>query len=225
MLAWLKVQKVSFHGSRVQRTMPLRFMVERPPGAVESQLIAPDADWLPYLTSDAKEAVEWRLLQPEDNLQTLGLRHVALRLRPNIRAEPSSQAFSTFVSNRRGTEHHLVRWFLKGRVGIMRGCADLVSLAWGSHPEAMAGPTAEGRFLLACVTFNVISAIRKMCLGKDENNASLSRFRGLLIHIAGQVAIRGKLRRLKLFDAEAAERFRRVNEVFALPERALSKRG
>jgi hypothetical protein len=86
-------------------------------------------------------------------------------------------------------------------------------------------------FKLALLTYNLISAIKGLCLEGEERTARLKKFRLLLIHVAGRMNRNNCVMGLRLCQDEAAlRRMQRVWAVFALPTqataaKALGRRG
>lgn len=80
-------------------------------------------------------------------------------------------------------------------------------------------------FKIALLTYNLVSAIKGLCLEGEERTARLKRFRLLLIHIAGRMNRNNCVMGLRLcHHAQALQRMQRVWQVFALPTQATSSK-
>ena len=78
-------------------------------------------------------------------------------------------------------------------------------------------------FKLALLAYNLVSAMKGLCLEGEERTARLKKFRLLLIHLAGRMNRNDCVMGLRLCaDAKAIRRMQRVWEVFALPTQATS---
>ena len=78
-------------------------------------------------------------------------------------------------------------------------------------------------FKIALLTYNLVSAIKGLCLEGEERTARMKRFRLLLIHIAGRMNRNNCVMGLRLCNnAEALKRMQRVWRVFALATQATS---
>jgi hypothetical protein len=76
-------------------------------------------------------------------------------------------------------------------------------------------------FKIALLTYNIISAIKGLCLEGEERTARLKRFRLLLIHVAGRMNRNNCVMGLRLcHNAAALRRMQKVWSVLALPTQA-----
>jgi hypothetical protein len=78
-------------------------------------------------------------------------------------------------------------------------------------------------FKIALLTYNVISAIKGLCLEEEERTARMKRFRLLLIHVAGRMNRNNCVMGLRVCNNTAAlKRMQTVWRVFELPTQATS---
>jgi hypothetical protein len=78
-------------------------------------------------------------------------------------------------------------------------------------------------FKLALLAYNLVSAMKGLCLTGEERTARLKKFRLLLIQVAGRMNRNNCVMGLRLCaDARTVQRLRKVWEVFALPTQATS---
>ena len=78
-------------------------------------------------------------------------------------------------------------------------------------------------FKISLLTYNLVSAIKGLCLEEEERTARMKRFRLLLIHVAGRMNRNNCVMGLRLCHNRAAlRRMQRVWQVFELPTQATS---
>ena len=78
-------------------------------------------------------------------------------------------------------------------------------------------------FKIVLLTYNIVSAIKGLCLEEDERTARMKRFRLLLIHVAGRMNRNNCVMGLRLCNnADALKRMQKVWSVFELPTHATS---
>ena len=78
-------------------------------------------------------------------------------------------------------------------------------------------------FKISLLTYNIVSAIKGLCLEGQERKARMKRFRLLLIQVAGRMNRNNCVMGLRLCNnTEALKRMQKVWEVFALPTQATS---
>ena len=76
---------------------------------------------------------------------------------------------------------------------------------------------------MSLITYNLVSAIRSLCLEPQERTARMKRFRMLVIAVAGWLNRNNCVMGLRLCaSAETMKRLQRVWEVFELPTQATS---
>ena len=71
--------------------------------------------------------------------------------------------------------------------------------------------------------YNIISAMKGLCLEEPERTARMKRFRLLVIHVAGRMNRNDCVMGLRLCNnTEAIKRMQKIWKVFALPTQATS---
>jgi hypothetical protein len=101
----------------------------------------------------------------------------------------------------------------------------------GGHVPSQRFGVNSAWFKIALLTYNIVSAIKGLCLEGEERTARMKRFRLLLIHVAGRMNRNNCVMGLRLCNhAEALKRMQRVWKIFELPTqatnaKALGRRG
>jgi len=101
----------------------------------------------------------------------------------------------------------------------------------GGHVPSQRFGVNSAWFKLALLTYNLVSAIKGLCLEGEERTARLKKFRLLLIQVAGRMNRNNCVMGLRVCgDAAALRRMQRVWAVFALATqataaKALGRRG
>jgi hypothetical protein len=91
----------------------------------------------------------------------------------------------------------------------------------GRHVPSQRFGVDSAWFKIALFTYNLVSAIKGLCLEGEERTAPMKRFRLLLIHIAGRMNRNNCVMGLRLCNnADALKRMQRVWEVFELTTQA-----
>jgi hypothetical protein len=71
------------------------------------------------------------------------------------------------------------------------------------------------------LAYNLVSAMKGLCLDSEERTARLKKFRLLIIHLAGRLSRNGCVLRLRFCaTAQTIKRIAKVWEVFTLPTQA-----
>ena len=93
----------------------------------------------------------------------------------------------------------------------------------GGHVPSQRFGVNSAWFKIALLTYNIVSAIKGLCLEGEERTARMKRFRLLLIHVAGRMNRNNCVMGLRLCNnAAALKRMQRVWQVFELPTQATS---
>jgi Transposase DDE domain group 1 len=155
------------------------------------------------------------------------LRYVGLRLlKPQglLFADGSDRHHHAVITNQKEMEGgRLLRWH-REKAGTVEHTHDEVKneLAGGRMPSQRFGVNGAW-FKLSLLAYNVVSAIKGLCLEGEERTARLKKFRLLLIHLAGRMNRNNCVMGLRLCaDVKAVRRLQKVWEVFALPTQATS---
>lgn len=169
-----------------------------------------------------------------ESKESVPLRYVGLRLlKPQgvLFADGSDRHFHAVLTNEKTDGGKLLDWH-REKAGTVEHTHDEVKneLGGGRMPSQRFGVNTAW-FKLSLLAYNLVSAIKGLCLEKDEKTARLKRFRLLLIQVAGRMNRNNCVMGLRLCNnLQAIERMKKIWEVFALPTqatsaKALGKRG
>lgn len=169
-----------------------------------------------------------------ESKESLPLRYVGLRLLKRqglLFADGSDRHFHAVITNEQMDGGQLFEWH-REKAGTVEHTHDEVKneLGGGHLPSQRFGVNSAW-FKLSLLAYNLVSAIKGLCLEEEERTARLKRFRLLLIHLAGRMNRNNCVMGLRLCnDRKAIERMKKVWEVFELPThatsaQALGKRG
>ena len=131
--------------------------------------------------------------------------------------------FHAVVTNQRIEGGRLLDWH-REKAGTVEHTHDEVKneLGGGHVPSQRFGVNSVW-FKISLLTYNLVSAIKGLCLEGEERTARMKRFRLLLIHVAGRMNRNNCVMGLRLcHDAAALKRMQRVWQVFELPTQATS---
>ena len=93
----------------------------------------------------------------------------------------------------------------------------------GGHVPSQRFGVNSAWFKISLLTYNMVSAIKGLCLEGQEQTARMKKFRLLLIHVAGRMNRNNCVMGLRLCNnAAALQRMQRVWKVFELPTQATS---
>ena len=101
----------------------------------------------------------------------------------------------------------------------------------GDHVPSQRFGVNSAWFKIALLTYNIVSAIKGLCLEGEERSVRLKKFRLLLIHVAGRMNRNNCVMGLRLCNnTQALQRMQRVWKIFELPTqataaKALGRRG
>jgi Transposase DDE domain group 1 len=155
-----------------------------------------------------------------------GLRYVGLRLlKPQgvLFKDGTDRHFHAVVTNQKLDGGRLLDWH-REKAGTVEHTHDEVKneLGGGHVPSQRFGVNSAW-FKIALLTYNLVSAIKGLCLEAEERTARMKRFRLLLIHVAGRMNRNNCVMGLRLcHDAAALKRMQKVWKVFELPTQATS---
>jgi hypothetical protein len=155
-----------------------------------------------------------------------GLRYVGLRLlKPQgvLFKDGSDRHFHAVVTNQKLDGGRLLDWH-REKAGTVEHTHDEVKneLGGGHVPSQRFGVNSAW-FKIALLTYNMVSAIKGLCLEAEERTARMKRFRLLLIHVAGRMNRNNCVMGLRLCnDARALKRMQKVWKLFELPTQATS---
>jgi len=155
------------------------------------------------------------------------LRYVGLRLlKPQgvLFKDGTDRHFHAVITNEQEWDGaRLLEWH-RQKAGTVEHTHDEVKneLGGGHVPSQRFGVNSAW-FKIALLTYNLISAIKGLCLEGEDRTARLKRLRLLLIHIAGRMNRNNCVMGLRVCNnAQGLKRMQRVWEVFELPTQATS---
>ena len=191
-----------------------------------------EADWKTFDKEDDGTLRQWAEVdfvpgEKSEHKDSKPLRYVGLRLlKPQgvLFKDGSDRHFHAVITNEQEWDGaRLLQWH-REKAGTVEHTHDEVKneLGGGHVPSQRFGVNSAW-FKIALLTYNLISAIKGLCLEGDERTARLKRLRLLLIHIAGRMNRNNCLMGLRVCNnAEALQRMQRVWKVFELPTQATS---
>jgi hypothetical protein len=198
-----------------------------------------DADWQTFGQEDDGTLRQWAEVDfvPGDEYEhkdSQPLRYVGLRLlKPQgvLFGDGSDRHFHAVITNQKLAGDRLLDWH-REKAGTVEHTHDEVKneLAGGHMPSQRFGVNGAW-FKISLLTYNLVSAIKGLCLEGEERTARLKRFRLLLIHIAGRMNRNNCVMGLRLcHNVAALKRMQKVWQVFDLPTqatatKALGRRG
>jgi len=205
--------------------------------AVQSEALAAalrqitEKDWQTFDKEDDGTLRQWAEVAfvPGDKYESKEshpLRYVGLRLlKPQgvLFGDGTDRHFHAIITHERTDGGRLLTWH-REKAGTVEHTHDEVKneLGGGHLPSQRFGVNSAW-FKLSLVTYNIISAIKGLCLEEPERTARMKRFRLLVIHVAGRMNRNDCVMGLRLcHHTEAIKRMQKIWKVFALPTQATS---
>ena len=154
------------------------------------------------------------------------LRYVGLRLlKPQgvLFKDGTDRHFHAVITNEPTEGGRLMEWH-REKAGTVEHTHDEVKNGLGgSHVPSQRFGVNSAWFKLALLTYNIVSAIKGLCLAGEERTARMKRFRLLLIHVAGRMNRNNCVMGLRVCNnAAVLKRMQAVWRVFELPTQATS---
>jgi hypothetical protein len=154
------------------------------------------------------------------------LRYVGLRLlKPQgvLFKDGTDRHFHAVITNEPTEGARLLEWH-REKAGTVEHTHDEVKNELGGrHVPSQRFGVNSAWFKLALLTYNIVSAIKGLCLEAEERTARLKRFRLLLIQVAGRMNRNNCVMGLRVCNNMAAlKRMQAVWKVFELPTQATS---
>lgn len=152
------------------------------------------------------------------------LRYVGLRLlkpQGSLFNDGTDRHHYAVVTNLDWVGDKLLNWH-REKAGTVEHVHDEIKngLAGDRVPSQLMGANAAW-FKLNLITYNLISAIKGLCLNPEERTARMKKFRLLVIHLAGRLNRNGCVLKLRFCATkEAIGRIQKIWEVFDLPTQA-----
>ncbi len=190
-----------------------------------------ESDWKTFGREEDGTQRQWAEVEfvPGDKYESkesVPLRYVGLRLlKPQgvLFADGSDRHFHAVITNQQTEGGRLLEWH-REKAGTVEHTHDEVKneLGGGRMPSQRFGVNSAW-FKLSLLAYNVVSAIKGLCLEGEERTARMKRFRLLLIHVAGRMNRNNCVMGLRLCnDRKVIERMKKVWEVFELATQATS---
>jgi len=190
-----------------------------------------EAHWKSFGKEDDGTLRQWAEVDfvPGDKTehkQSKPLRYVGLRLlKPQgvLFKDGTDRRFHAVITNEATEGGRLLDWH-REKAGTVEHTHDEVKneLGGGHVPSQRFGVNSAW-FKIALLTYNVISAIKGLCLEGEERIARMKRFRLLLVHVAGRMNRNNCVMGLRVCNNVAAlKRMQAVWRVFELPTQATS---
>jgi hypothetical protein len=191
----------------------------------------PEAGWKTFGTEADGTLRQWAEVDfvPGDKYErkeSQPLRYVGLRLlKPQgvLFHDGTDRHFHAVVTNQKLEGGRLLDWH-REKAGTVEHTHDEVKneLGGGHVPSQRFGVNSAW-FKISLLTYNIVSAIKGLCLEGEERTARMKRFRLLLIHVAGRMNRNNCVMGLRLcHNVAALKRMQRVWKVFELPTQATS---
>ena len=155
------------------------------------------------------------------------LRYVGLRLlkpQGELFQDGTDRHFHAVLTNQLTLDGgRLLEWH-REKAGTIEHVHDEVkNELGGKHVPSQRFGVNAAWFKIGLLTYNLVSAIKGLCLEGEERTARLKRFRLLLIHLAGRMNRNNCVMGLRLCNNVAAlKRMQQVWQVFELPTQATS---
>jgi hypothetical protein len=190
-----------------------------------------DTGWKTFGTEEDGTLRQWAEVdfvpgEKYERKEGQALRYVGLRLlKPQgvLFHDGTDRHFHAVVTNQKLEGDRLLDWH-REKAGTVEHTHDEVKneLGGGHVPSQRFGVNSVW-FKISLLTYNLVSAIKGLCLEGEERRARMKRFRLLLIHVAGRMNRNNCVMGLRLcHDAPALKRMQRVWHVFELPTQATS---
>jgi hypothetical protein len=190
-----------------------------------------EADWKTFGQEEDGTLRQWAdvdFVPGEDyeSKQSQPLRYVGLRLlkpQGELFGDGTDRHFHAVVTNQKLDGGGLLDWH-REKAGTVEHTHDEVKNALGGgHVPSQRFGVNSTWFKLSLLTYNLVSALRRLCLDGQERTARMKKFRLLLIHVAGRMNRNNCVMGLRLCnDAQALKRMQKVWRVFELPTHATS---
>ncbi len=190
-----------------------------------------DGDWKTFGKEPDGTLRQWAEVDfvPTDQYErkdSRPLRYVGLRLlKPQgvLFKDGTDRHFHAVITNQQTDGGRLLEWHREKAGSIEHTHDEVKNELGGGHVPSQRFGVNSAWFKISLLTYNLISAIKGLCLEGEERTARMKKFRLLLIHVAGRMNRNNCVMGLRLCNNVAAlKRMQRVWEVFKLPTHATS---
>jgi len=190
-----------------------------------------EADWKTFGTEEDGTLRQWAEVdfvpgEKYEHKDSQPLRYVGLRLlkaQGVLFHDGTDRHFHAVVTNQKLEGGRLLDWH-REKAGTVEHSHDEVKngLGGGHMPSQRFGVNSAW-FKIVLLTYNIVSAIKGLCLEGEERTARMKKFRLLLIHVAGRMNRNNCVMGLRLCNNVAAlKRMQKVWKVLELPTQATS---
>ncbi len=191
-----------------------------------------EGDWETFGKEDDGTLRQWAEVdfvpgEKSEHKESQPLRYVGLRLlKPQgvLFKDGTDRHFHAVITNQKEMDGgRLLDWH-REKAGTVEHTHDEVKngLGGGHVPSQRFGVNSAW-FKISLLTYNLVSAIKGLCLEGEERTARLKRFRLLLIHVAGRMNRNNCVMGLRVcHHGQALQRMQKVWKIFALPTQATS---
>jgi DDE family transposase len=162
--------------------------------------------------------------EPGEKKDSQPLRYVGLRLlkpQGELFADGADRHHHAVVTNLDWAGARLLQWH-REKAGTIEHVHDEVKNALGGgHLPSQHFNANAAWFKLALMAYNIVSAMRRLCLEPQERTVRLKKFRLLVLNVAGRMSRFQCTLRLRLCAAKTViARLMKIWEVFELPTQA-----
>ena len=152
------------------------------------------------------------------------LRYVGMHLlKPQgvLFKDGTDRHYHAVVTNQKIDGGRLLDWH-REKAGTVEHTHDEVkNQLGGGHVPSQRFGVNSAWFKISLLTYNLVSAIKGLCLSGEERTARMKKFRLLVIHLAGRMNRNNCVMGLRLCqDAAGLKRLQAIWKVFALPTQA-----
>jgi hypothetical protein len=191
----------------------------------------PEPGWKTFGTEDDGTLRQWAEVdfvpgEKSERKESQPLRYVGLRLlkaQGVLFGDGTDRHFHAVVTNQKMDGARLLDWHREKAGTIEHTHDEVKNELGGQHMPSQRFGVNSVWFKISLLTYNIVSAIKGLCLEGQERKARMKRFRLLLIQVAGRMNRNNCVMGLRLCNnTEALKRMQKVWEVFALPTQATS---
>ena len=188
-----------------------------------------EADWKTFGKEDDGTLRQWAEVDfvPGDKSEhkdSQPLIYVGLRLlKPQglLFGDGSDRHFHAVITNQKLDGGRLLDWH-REKAGTVEHTHDEVKNEFGGGrvPSQRFGVNSAW-FKISLLAYNLVSAIKGLCLEGEERTARMKRFRLLVIHVAGRMNRNNCVMGLRLCNrVDVLQRMQKIWQVFELPTQA-----
>ena len=193
----------------------------------------PEKQWKTIVTEADGTLRQWAEVvfvpgEASEKKESQPLRYVGLRLlKPQgvLFADGSDRHHHAVLSNLDWDGARLLEWH-REKAGTIEHTHDEVKNGLGAgHMPSQRFAVNAVWLKMALLTYNILSAIKRMCFEPENRNARLKKFRLLLIQVMGRMNRNNCVMGLRMqASAETIQRMQQVWEIFKLPTQATASR-